>query len=674
MKLVYTIIVFSLLPAIELIAQDGCVYEGSSKVKKLLEQSFDTKKYQTEERIGFLNKALEEDPNCTPCLMRLGEIEFKVAKRGGSFQSAKEHFKQLQSLCNDYHSEVFYYLGAMCYADREYAEAASYFEHFLRFPDGDPTKFAKDYDKKYTEVEEALVHVKIYEEIFSNPVPYSPVKVTGVSSSTDEYLPLISPDGEIMFYTRKVSVQNRGDYAPTIKEEFSWSKRTDINATFDDGASLPSPFNLGNNCGGATITPDNRELIVAMKSPSAKYPDNIDLFSTRYTMTTNAKGEKVYQWGELVNLGERINTPDGFEGQPSLSGDGKTLFFVGVRPDCIPDESGNFSHDIFYSKRQSDGTWGVCKPVGGGVNTSGNEKAPFVHTDSKTLYFSSDGQLGVGGMDLYHGKIGDDGVLTDIKNMGVPINTEADELGIVVSSDGDVAYFGARNFQGSKGWDVFQFKMPEKAKPEKVMVVKGQVKDVSGEAPKNATVDIKYGEDGTKTSFAVNEDDGSFAAVVNVEKSQDIALAVHGENVAFNSVVIVHKDEPTPVVAKVDVETETNKEGEPFIINDIKYKIGKAELESNSLVVLKALAEYLKEHESMRVEIGGHTDNQGDDNANKALSAERAYEVLRYLTEQGVDHARLTYKGYGETKPIGDNKTEEGRAKNRRTEFTILHL
>ena len=80
MKLVYTIIVFSLLPAIELIAQDGCVYEGSSKVKKLLEQSFDTKKYQTEERIGFLNKALEEDPNCTPCLMRLGEIEFKVAQ------------------------------------------------------------------------------------------------------------------------------------------------------------------------------------------------------------------------------------------------------------------------------------------------------------------------------------------------------------------------------------------------------------------------------------------------------------------------------------------------------------------------------------------------------------------------------------------------------------------
>ncbi|MFM7813237.1 MAG: OmpA family protein, partial [Flavobacteriales bacterium] len=165
-----------------------------------------------------------------------------------------------------------------------------------------------------------------------------------------------------------------------------------------------------------------------------------------------------------------------------------------------------------------------------------------------------------------------------------------------------------------------------------------------------------------------------FAAVVNVEKPQDVVLAVNGENVAFNSIVIVHKEDPTPVVAKVDVETSTNKEGEPFIINDIQYKIGKAELESNSMVVLDALADYLKDHATIKIEIGGHTDNQGDDNANKALSAERAYEVLRYLTDHGVDHTRLSYKGYGETKPIGDNKTEEGRAKNRRTEFTILHL
>ncbi|MFM7311534.1 MAG: OmpA family protein, partial [Flavobacteriales bacterium] len=251
---------------------------------------------------------------------------------------------------------------------------------------------------------------------------------------------------------------------------------------------------------------------------------------------------------------------------------------------------------------------------------------------------------------------------------------EADELGIVVSSDGELAYFGARNFQGNKGWDVFQFRMPEKSKPEKVMVVKGQVKDASGDPPKNATVDIKYGEDGSKSSFVVNEDDGTFAAVVNVEKPQDVVLAVNGENVAFNSTVIVHKEDPAPVVAKVDVETSTNKEGEPFIINDIQYKIGKAELESNSMVVLDALADYLKDHATIKIEIGGHTDNQGDDNANKALSAERAYEVLRYLTDHGVDHTRLSYKGYGETKPIGDNKTEEGRAKNRRTEFTILHL
>ena len=668
------ILIITVLIAAGLSAQDNCDYAPSGKIQKLLDQSFDMKKYETNERIEFLGKSLEEDPKCTPCLMRLGEIEFKVAKRGGSFASSKLHFQQLDELCPNYHSEVYYFLGAMCYADREYDKALEYFEKFLRFPDSDPSKFEKDYQKKYAEVEEAIKSVKAYADIYKDAVDYKPVRVRGVSSPTDDYLPLISPDGEIMFFTRTVTKQAKGDISPRAYEYFSWCKRQDINTQFDEGEALPPPFNQGANCGGATITVDNRELIVAMKNPNAKNPDNIDLFATRYTLVTNDIGQKVYQWGPLESLGDLVNTPDGFEGQPSLSGDGKTLYFVGVRPECVKDANGNFSHDLFFSRRKNDGSWGKAELLGGGINTSGQEKGPFMHSDSKTLYFASDGRIGVGKMDLFYCKVEDDGKINEIKNIGFPINSEADELGIVVTSDGELAYFGARNFQNNKGWDVYEFKMPEKARPEKVMVVKGQVKTTSGEPPSEAKVEITYTESKQKEEVAVNSDDGTYAAVVKVSKNENVTLSVEGSDIAFNSRVIAKKDDPAPVVTKIDMETREAKANEAFVINDIYYGVNSADIEERSKIVLDAFADYLTDHPTMVIEIAGHTDSRGDDKANKALSAERAFEVMKYLVDHGVDAKRLAYQGYGESKPVGDNNTEEGRAKNRRTEFLIKKM
>lgn len=658
------------------LAQDNCEFTASSKVQKLLDNSFDSKKYKTDERIAFLEKAIDEAPNCLPCLQRIGEIQFRVAKQGSSFSPSKQNLEKLIELCPEYHSEPYYYLGAMSYADKDYDKAVTYFEKFLRFPDSDPSKFDKDYDKKYAEVEEALKSVKAFADIYADKdkIKYDPKRVAGVSSKEDDYLPMISPDGEVMFYTRTVFKQAKGDYTAKRLEEFSWSKRSDINAIFDNGAPLTNPFNMGTNCGGATISVDNKELIVAMKNPVKDNPENIDLYSTRYEMFTNEQGQRAYKWGELISLGENINTPSGFEGQPSLSGDGKTLFFVGVRPECMKDKSGNFSHDIFCSTKQSDGSWSKCKPLPGNINTQGQDKSPFMHSDSHTLYFSSDGRTGVGGYDLYYCKMNADGSFTEPKNIGYPINTEADELGIVVTSDGELAYFGARNFQDNKGWDVFQFEMPEKAKPEKVMVLKGQVKNKEGEPAQNAKVQIAYTESKEKEEIAVNNDDGTYAAIVKMERNENVTLSVEGEDIAFNSRLVAKKGQEAPVVTKLNMETATTEAGKPFVINDIYYATSKADIEEDSKIILDAFAEYLKSHSNFEIEISGHTDNVGDDNSNMALSTERAFEVMNYLVSQGVAAKRMTYKGYGETKPVGDNNTAEGKAKNRRTEFIIRKM
>jgi outer membrane protein OmpA-like peptidoglycan-associated protein/tetratricopeptide (TPR) repeat protein len=650
-----------------------CESVPEGKAKKILEQSEDRKKYTSEERIEMLEKALEEDPQCLPCMLKLGEALFIRAKRGGSFDRPKQVFKLLEEQCPTYHSEQFYFLGAMQYADREYAAAIKSFEAFLRFPDDDPSKFERDYQKKYAEVEEALISVKTYDEIFANPFEFNPIKVEGVTSPNDEYLPMISPDGEIMFITRMTVKQAKGDVTPKQIEEFTWCKRADINSKFDNGTPLPTPFNKGTSCGGATVSVDNKEMIVAMKNPKPKNPNNFDLFSTNYTLTTNDRGEKIYVWGDLMDLGPNINTENNWESQPSLSGDGKTLFFVTIRPENLADQNGP-THDIYMSKRNNDGTWGPAKPLPATINTTGQEKAPFMHSDSHTLYFASSGHTGVGGLDIFYCQMNPDGTFTQPKNMGVPINTEGDEIGIVVTADGEVAYFGARNFKGSKGYDVFQFDMPEKAKPEKVMILKGEVKNDQGEPVKDAKVVLNYNESKTTEEVKVNADDGKFAAIVRVQKNEDITLNVKGENLAFNSRIVARKDEPKPSVAKLEVTAPVKEANKAFVINDILYATASANLQESSKLILADFAKYLQENPTMLVEIRGHTDDVGDAGKNKSLSAERAFEVLNYLVGAGVNSKQLTYQGFGEEKPISDNATEAGRMKNRRTEFFIKKM
>lgn len=656
--------------------QENCDYSPSSKIEKLLEQSKDSKKYDSDKRFEFLEKAVEEDPNCLPCLMRLGELSFLKAKRTkSSFQSAKNYFEKLKELCPNYHSEIYYFLGAMSYADSEYDNALEYFNQFLRFPDDDPSKFEKDYEKKYKEVEEAIPFVQKYKEIYGQKIDYKPIKVGGVSSSKDDYLPLISPDGEIMFYTRKYDYQAKGDFTSKIIEEFTWSKRPDINASFDEGKPLPPPFNLGDNIGGATISVDNKELIIAKKNPTKENPENFDLYSAQFELVNDElTGQKVYKWSELKILSELVNS-DGWESQPSLSGDGQYLFFAAARSECMKDDNGNYTIDIFMSKRGKDGQWQQAVPLPASINTKGRDKAPYMHSDSRSLYFSSDGHVGVGGLDIYYCKMNEDGTFSEPINIGFPINSEKDELGIVVSSDGEVAYFGAQNLNNNRGWDVYQFNMPEKAKPEKIMILKGEVSTDDGNPPSNAEVEIKYKESGESEKVKVSSDDGKYAAVIKMEKKEDIVVSVQGENVAFNSRVIARKeDTQAPVVTKLNMEAPVAAVNKPFVINDIYYSTNKAEIDPKSMLILDEFANYLLEHPSIQIEIRGHTDNVGNDDANLALSMERAYEVLKYITSKGVDGKRISSKGYGETKPIASNDTEEGRAQNRRTEFLIKKM
>lgn len=674
--LIFTLL-FPAFAGMKSYAQEQCTPEPSAKAQKLLEKASDKKKFNSEQRAAFYEEVLEMEDFCPLCHYELGSSAFKRAKHsGGGFTQAQYHLEKLAEKCEEYHASQWYFLGAIYYAEQSYPEALLAFEKFLKFPDDDPSKFDRDYDKKCEEVREALPFITFHRDFNKNIDLVKVQIVEGVSSAADDYLPALSPDGELMFFTRRMEKKAKGDLVSRQVEEFTWSKRADLNSTFDSGDPLPPPFNQGDSYGGASISVDNKELFIARRNPVTGNPDNIDLFVTRYTFGfDDTQGKNAYTWSELENLGPTINTDMGWESQPSLSGDGKTLYFATVRENSLPDANGNPSSDIFYSERQQDGSWGEAKSLGAPINTTANEKAPYMHSDSKTLYFSSDRQPGGGGFDIWYTRQLEDGTWTTPQNIGAPINTPEDEHGMIVSADGEEAFFASKRRDGVRGLDIYSFNLPEEARPEKVIILKGRVNDSSGAVPADAKVEIKYVQSKDVEEVAVSSDDGVYAAVVHVTRGEDVVVAVSGEGTAFNSHLVVDKDEEIqPAVVVIDVKVERAERAKSFVIADITYATNSSDIRRSSTLILDEFADYLLENPSLSVEIGGHTDSQGSDQSNLALSMDRAFEVKGYLEKKGVPGSRITAKGYGPSKPVADNTTAEGRAKNRRTEFTIVKL
>ena len=550
-------------------------------------------------------------------------------------------------------------------------EAIKYFKLFKSFKHSEVNRYPSDYDKKVKDVNSVLTELEAEQDLLTNQVPFEPSLVRNVSSKNDEYFPMISPDNELMFYTRKVDDRALGDLVSNWQEKFTFSQRPDIKSQFTNGEFLKPPFNTGefSNYGSATLSVDNKEMIICACKKEVVYGRdylNCDLYSTTYERS--GAGGNDFMWTPLKNLGPNINTQDGWEAQPSMSADGNTLYYTAARPTTR-------DNDIFVSLRQPNGSWGKARPFDE-INTAGKDKSPFLHQDSETLYFVSsctDERKGVGGLDIFYIREEDGGKWSKPKNIGYPINSKEDELGLFVSTDGKIAYFSSRV---GGDWNIYSFELYEEARPKAVAILKGELKDEQGQPIKDAKIEIAYEGSKEVTEIKVNGDDGKYAAVVKLDKKQDVMVTVKKEGHAFDS-KLVTKEEFTPEQVTIkgkDLEVKELKVGEAYTINDILYSTNSAELSKRSKFILDGFARFLKENPTIKVAIHGHTDDVGDDNKNLVLSEERAVGVKDYLISQGIKSDRLSAKGYGETQPKLPNTSESNRAKNRRTDFVIDKL
>ena len=665
---------FFLLCSISFFAQDDdestskfCVEIDNKKALKLYEKATDKKKYKKPERLAFLRECLDIEPDFAEANLAMAReiiVHFKLESK--PFAPAVPFLLKAISVCPKIHSEPYYYIGFNFYEETKNDSAIKYLQQFVKFKDDDDKKYAKEYEGQLYQAKEMIKYAKKESELKKKIVPFAPKVVTGVSTKTDEYLAYISPDDKLCFFTRKVPLKSMNTVKAIDGErELFMVANRDNTGVFNSGEAMSPPFNTTeDNQGGCTISIDNKFLYFAMSRFEGGSQPNCDIYVSQNDEDT---------WSEISKIGANVNHPVYWDSQPTLSSDGNTLYFASDRP-------GGFGGiDIYITKKDpKTKIWGVPQNAGPKINTDGNEKTPFIHSDSETLYFSSDGHYGLGGMDIFLIRKNDKGEWIEAENIGYPINTEVDDVGFFVSTDSKTGYFfsydeGKMRGKGIGKYDLYSFELYKEARPQETTFLKGEIKDNSGNKIEGAKVEITNTVTKEKTLAVVDSSTGKFMVAVNLKKKDDLLLTVKKDDYSFSSKVISvkessFKNEPTPV----KIEINEAKEGSSFVLNNLYYNTNSADLTKESFIVLESFAEYLKENPNINIEIQGHTDNIGIVKSNEALSANRAYTVKAFLEEKGVSGKNITAKGYGPNKPIADNTNEEGRAKNRRTEILII--
>lgn len=609
--------------------------------------------------VPLFKEVIAIEPTTAEPYYYLGYYNFKFTD---NLKAAENYLTKAIEICPEVDINAYYFLGDIYAGREEWANAVKCLSKFT----ADPALVDNDGDLQ--RARDLLTWARFYDNMFSKPVPFEPFYLQGVCSPNHEYLPCISPDDEMAFYTRLIEMPPRkGDLVPKkyFKEALYYSEKK--NGTFDVGQEMPDPFNNTDNIGMVSITLDNKMLYVAVGKLDASGNMNVDIF-------TSTRDEDNF-WTGLYPV-EGINSPNTWETMPSISSDGNTLFFISDRP------GGFGAGDIWVSHKTSTGAWEPPENLGPAINTSGEEKTPFIHTDSQTLYFTSGdafdadgntigvGHPGLGGLDIFFSRRKEDGTWTKPVNIGYPINTDKDESGFFVSTDGKTGYFTSNKLKGPGGYDVYGFDLYKDARPEEVLLIKGAVTQEDSEKPVQARIELKNVETRKITEIPVDSVTGKYVAALVFKN--DYILTVKTEDYAYESKYLAKADSSIEPKVRIDFEVKPIEVGKSYRLNDIYFSTNSSELRDESRSVLDGFIEFLNENKEIKVLIQGHTDDIGKAEDNLLLSDNRAKSVYEYLNEKGIAAERLSYKGFGEEKPVATNDTEAGRARNRRTEFVII--
>ena len=644
MKISKTVFITLILLLIFKISYSQKYHSSSKSAIKLFEQAISSN--TNDDAIKKLEKAVKIDPNFYEVYFLLAEIY----EQQRNYELAIKNYEKYLSLYKDFDDMATLKLAINSYYFGNYNEAKEYLDLFLE--NANP--------KKPVSFDVAWIKENIYfaAEAFNNPVDFVPINLgKGVNTDTHEYWPSLSVDEETLVFTRLVPRDPSYSELPKNFEYF----HEDLYVSHKDPQTgeymlaipmngvINTPLNEGAQC----ISADGRICIItACERPDGK--GSCDLY-----IMFNRGG----RWTEPENM-ITINTKT-WESNPSLSADGRTLYFASARPD------GFGGIDIWKVEIDEKGrAVGEVENLGKEINTPFDDVSPFIHPDGKTLYFASNGHPGMGGLDLFFSKLNENGKWSKPQNLGYPINTKGEERSLIVNGKGNLAMFASNIENGNL--DIYKFDLPEQAKPTTVTYVKGYVYDPKTEKRLQAECKLLDLETGMIVIELIS-DESSGEYMVSLPVDKDYAFNVSKDGYLFyseNFSLTNLKDPEKPYI--INIPLNKIEEGYSVVLKNIFFNFESYELLPESYTELNKLIDYIKNNSGIKIEIGGHTDNTGSKEYNQTLSENRAKAVVDYLIKNGISDTDLSYKGYDYSVPIADNSTEEGRALNRRTEFKIV--
>ncbi len=628
----------------ELYAQvDGELSSGSRRARRAYERAEEALRvHDYSEALDQLNTALRRDEGFIEAHLLMAEIHFS---QGDYDRSIGPYFEAI-AIDPGFYPSAKYYLGRALYNTGRYEEAASVLERFtiMKGPGERIKSLAGEY------LERALFAVGAK----NNPVPFDPRNPgPAINSEFAEYSPALTADEQTLIFTRK---KPRGDGPATHQisfyEDFYISYFLD--GEWTRAENLGPPLNTDGNEGAQTITADGRHLYFA----ACNRPDGLGRCDIYYS---KREGDR---WSTPVNPGRPLNS-SAWDSQPSISADGNTIYFSSSR-------AGGYGQvDIWKATRNDDGTWNTPENLGPVINTGGDELSPFIHHDNKTLYFASDGHPGMGGLDIFLSRMDDAGIWSEPENLGYPINTHGDEFAMIVGASGRNAWFASDIDGGYGDSDLYTFELYPEARPQPHTFMKGVVADAGSGEPLMASFELIDLESGVKLTQASSDPvEGTF--LVAIPSDKDLALNVSKDGYLFFSENFSYAGGRTPGDPWIrNIDLQPIAEGQPVVLRNVFFETDSYSLRESSFAELNRLAGFLKDNPALSVEISGHTDSTGSYEYNLELSRERARSVRDYLTGESISPERISYRGYADTRPVDTNETEEGRANNRRTEFSI---
>ena len=640
MKSSVGVFIVALLASFSVAAQG----ELSTKSKKAIELYTSADNFrvrgQYEEALNLLHQAIEKDDKFVEAYYRLGVTYFSMRQYG----KAKDNYEKGLSLTTDLRKQkVFWYdLGELYLLTGEYEKAMKVLSAFVNNETMNKAK-----------VDRATMFFKSAEFAMKNKTNSSNFKLHPLSDTVNafvlQYFPALTADQQQLIFTRRTG------NGPNDDEDLVVSRK-DEHGRWTSPESISKNINTRLNEGTCTISADGRKLIFT----SCTGRDGIgscDLYETKKIGN---------DWTTPRNLGRNVNSIE-WESQPSLSADGRTLYFVSDR------RSGLGRRDIWVSTTDDKGEWTKAVNAGKQINSQFDEISPFIHANNRTLFFASNGLPGFGGYDLFFTDK-DSTVWTPPKNLGAPMNDNEDQFSLFITADGKKGYYSHEEtlesgFSRSK---IFEMVIPEESQLEyRSNYVKGIIRDKVAQTPLSAKIElINIRKNRVESLVESDSINGEYLMVLT--QGAEYALYVNKEAYLFKSYNFNYSEvtDFKPIIINIDLEKA--KEGSVAVLNNIFFDVDKYDLKDKSVTELEKIIRFLSVNPGVRVEIAGHTDNSGSADYNRQLSERRANSVFTFLIQHGIDKKRMVPKGYGPDRPIASNDIEEGRSLNRRIEVRII--